>query len=82
VQPGVVGIRGAITAAWEEDLRAVRQDRYDTDPGKEALAFIQRCYALVSDLRGPIQKAWGQGGHVHRPLDPHQGADVLGDAAA
>src|SRR6195256_1651157 len=65
VQPGIVGLRGAITAAWEDDLRAVRQDRYDTAAGKEALAFIQRCYSLVSDLRAPIQKAWGQGGHVH-----------------
>ena len=33
--------------------------------GKEALAFIQRCYLLVSELRAPIQKAWGPGGHVH-----------------
>jgi class 3 adenylate cyclase len=65
VQPGIVGLRGAITAAWEADLRAVRQDRYDTAAGKEALAFIQRCYSLVSDLRTPIQKAWGPGGHVH-----------------
>ena len=65
MQPGIVGLRGAITAAWEEDLRAVRQDRYDTAAGKEALAFIQRCYSLVSDLRAPIQKAWGSGGHVH-----------------
>jgi len=65
VQPGIVGLRGAITAAWEEDLRAVREDRYDTAAGKEALAFIQRCYSLVSDLRAPIQKAWGSGGHVH-----------------
>jgi class 3 adenylate cyclase len=65
VQPGIVGLRGAITAAWEEDLRAVRQDRYDTAAGKEALAFIQRCYSLVSDLRAPIQRAWGPGGHVH-----------------
>ncbi|HEY8864467.1 MAG TPA: adenylate/guanylate cyclase domain-containing protein [Candidatus Dormibacteraeota bacterium] len=65
MQPGIVGLRGAITSAWEEDLRAVRQDRYDTDAGKEALAFIQRCYSLVSDLRAPIQKAWGPGGHVH-----------------
>jgi class 3 adenylate cyclase len=71
VQPGIVGIRGAITAAWEEDLRAVRQDRYDTDTGREALAFIQRCYALVSDLRGPIQKAWGPGGHVHVADSPN-----------
>lgn len=65
VQPGIIGLRGAITAAWEADLRAVRQDRYDTGSEKEALAFIQRCYSLVSDLRGPIQKAWGVGGHVH-----------------
>jgi class 3 adenylate cyclase len=65
VQPGIVGLRGAITAAWEDDLRAVRQDRYDTAAGKEALAFIQRCYSLVSGLRTPIQKAWGSGGHVH-----------------
>ena len=65
MQPGIVGLRGAITAAWEEDLRAVRQDRYDSAAGKEALAFIQRCYSLVSDLRAPIQKAWGSGGHVH-----------------
>jgi class 3 adenylate cyclase len=65
VQPGIVGLRGAITAAWEDDLRAVRQDRYDTAAGREALVFIQRCYSLVSDLRSPIQKAWGAGGHVH-----------------
>ena len=65
MQPGIVGLRGAITAAWEGDLRAVRQDQYDPAAGKEALAFIQRCYSLVSDLRTPIQKAWGSGGHVH-----------------
>ena len=65
MQPGIVGLRSAITAAWEEDLRAVRQDRYQLEAGKEALAFIQRCYSLVSDLRGPIQKALGPGGHVH-----------------
>lgn len=65
MQPGIVGLRGAITSAWDGDLRAVREDRYDTAAGKEALAFIQRCYSLVSDLRGPIQKAWGTGGHVH-----------------
>ncbi len=65
MQPGIVGLRGAITAAWEGDLRAVRQDQYDTAGGKEALAFIQRCYSLVSDLRAPIQKVWGPGGHVH-----------------
>jgi class 3 adenylate cyclase len=71
VQPGIVGLRGAITAAWEEDLRAVRQDRYDTASGKEALAFIQRCYSLVSDLRPPIQKSWGLGGHVHVADSPN-----------
>ena len=71
VQPGIVGLRGAITAAWEDDLRAVRQDRYDTATGKEALAFIQRCYSLVSDLRVPIQKAWGMGGHVHVADSPN-----------
>jgi len=71
VQPGIVGLRGAITAAWEEDLRAVRQDRYDTASGKEALAFIQGCYSLVSDLRAPIQKAWGLGGHVHVADSPN-----------
>lgn len=71
MQPGIVGLRGAITAAWEDDLRAVRQDRYDTAAGKEALAFIQRCYSLVSDLRTPIQKAWGLGGHVHVADSPN-----------
>ena len=65
MQPGIIGLRGAITSAWEEDLRAVHQDRYDTEAGKEALAFIQRCNSLVSGLRAPIQKAWGPGGHVH-----------------
>jgi class 3 adenylate cyclase len=71
VQPGIVGLRSAITAAWEDDLRAVRQDRYDTAEGKEALAFIQRCYSLVSDLRAPVQKAWGVGGHVHVADSPN-----------
>ena len=65
VQPGIAGLRGTITAAWEEDLRAVRGDRYEIAAGKEALAFIQRCYSLVSELRAPIQKVWGIGGHVH-----------------
>ena len=74
MQPGIVGLRGAITAAWEEDLRAVRLDRYQMAPGKEALAFIQRCYLLVSELRAPIQKAWGPGGHVHVA----DGLDVAG----
>ena len=71
MQPGIVGLRGAITAAWEDDLRAVRQDRYDMAVGREALVFIQRCYSLVSDLRPPIQKAWGAGGHVHVADSPN-----------
>ena len=65
MQPGIVGLRRAITESWENDLRAVRQDRYDVDKGKEAWSFIQRFYALVSDLRSPIQRAWGPGGMVH-----------------
>jgi class 3 adenylate cyclase len=65
MQPGVVALRAAVTAAWEGDLRAVRQDGYDTGAGKEALAFIQRFYALVSQLRAPIQRSWGPGGLVH-----------------
>ena len=71
MQPGIVGLRGAITAAWEGDLRAVRQDRYDTATGKEAMAFIQRCNSLVSHLRAPIQKVWGPGGHVHVADSPN-----------
>src|ERR1700680_3708957 len=39
--------------------------------GREALVFIQRCYSLVSDLRTPIQKAWGLGGHVHVADSPN-----------
>jgi class 3 adenylate cyclase len=65
LQPGIIGLRRTITAAWEEDLRAVRGDRYEIAAGKEALAFIQRCYSLASELRAPIQKVWGPGGHVH-----------------
>jgi class 3 adenylate cyclase len=65
VQPGIVALRGALTAAWEEDLRAVRQDRFNTGSGKPALAFIERFYALISELRAPIQRAWGPGGLVH-----------------
>jgi class 3 adenylate cyclase len=65
MQPGVVALRGAVTALWEDDLRAVRLDSFDTGPGKEALAFIQRFYSLVSQLRTPIQRAWGPGGLVH-----------------
>jgi len=74
MQLGVVGLRGAVTAAWEDDLRAVRQDSYSTGAGKEALAFIQRFYALVSQLRTPIQRAWGDGGLVHVADNP----DVAG----
>ena len=65
MQPGIVGLRRAITESWENDLRAVRQDRYDVDKGKEAWSFIQRFYTMVSDLRSPIQRAWGPGGMVH-----------------
>ncbi|HSS62163.1 MAG TPA: adenylate/guanylate cyclase domain-containing protein [Candidatus Limnocylindrales bacterium] len=58
-------MRGALIAAWEEDLRAVRQDAFDAGRGREALVFIQRFYGLVSNLRPQIQRAWGPGGHVH-----------------
>jgi class 3 adenylate cyclase len=74
MQPGVIGLRGAITALWADDLRAVREDRYDTDRGKEALAFIQRFNAMVAQLRVPIQQAWGAGGLVHVADNP----DVAG----
>jgi class 3 adenylate cyclase len=74
MQPGVVALRGAVAVAWEDDLRAVRQDSYDTGAGKEALAFIQRFYGLVSQLRAPIQRAWGPGGLVHVADNP----DVAG----
>ena len=70
MQPGVIALRSAITAAWEDDLRAVRQDGYDTGVGKEALAFIQRFYSLISQLRAPIQRAWGPGGLVHVADNP------------
>src|SRR5579863_3404165 len=73
MQPGIVGLRAAITAAWERDLRAVRQDRFDMGGDKAALAFIQRFYSLVSDLRVPIQRAWGLGGHVHVADSPVTG---------
>ena len=65
MQAGALGLRGALIAAWEEDLRAVRQDDFDMGRGREALFFIQRFYGLISSLRGPIQRAWGPGGHVH-----------------
>jgi class 3 adenylate cyclase len=74
MQPGVVALRGALTAAWEDDLRSVRQESYDTGAGKEALVFIQRFYSLVSQLRAPIQRAWGPGGLVHVADNP----DVTG----
>lgn len=65
MQPGLVALRGAVTALWENDLRAVRLDSFDVGAGKEALAFIHRFYALVSELRIPLQRAWGAGGLVH-----------------
>jgi class 3 adenylate cyclase len=74
MQPGVVGLRGAITALWQADLRAVRDDRYDPGRGKEALAFIQRFNAMVSELRLPIQQAWGAGALAHVADNP----DVAG----
>ena len=73
MQPGIVGLRGAVIAAWEADLRAVRQDTFDPGRGREALVFIQRFYGLISELRGPIQKAWGTGGHVHVVDSPDVG---------
>jgi len=73
VQPGIVGLRGALVARWEEDLRAVRQDALDVGRGREALVFIQRFYGLISDLRQPIQQAWGPGGHVHVVDSPEIG---------
>jgi class 3 adenylate cyclase len=73
VQPGVVGLRGALIAAWEADLRAVRQDAFDIGRGREALVFMQRFYGLISDLRTPIQRAWGPGGHVHVVDSPDLG---------
>ena len=73
MQPGIVGLRRAITAAWQEDLRAVRHDSYDVERGKEAWSFIQRFYSLVSELRAPIQRAWGPGGLVHVADTPDLG---------
>ncbi len=52
-------------AAWEDDLRAARQELLDVRRGREALVFISRFYGLISALRGPIQRAWGPAGHVH-----------------
>src|SRR5205823_15101861 len=71
--PGVVALRGALIAAWEADLRAVRQDAFDVGRGREALVFIQRFYGLISDLRTPIQREWGPGGHVHVVDSPDVG---------
>jgi class 3 adenylate cyclase len=65
MQPGIVGLRRAVTESWEKDLREVRQDRFDVDKGREAWTFIQRFYNLISELRTPIQRAWGPGGLVH-----------------
>ncbi|HEY1421685.1 MAG TPA: adenylate/guanylate cyclase domain-containing protein [Candidatus Dormibacteraeota bacterium] len=73
MQPGIVALRGAITATWDQDLRAVRQDRFDMGSGKEALAFIRRFYSLISELRAPIQRAWGPGGLVHVADSPVNG---------
>jgi class 3 adenylate cyclase len=73
VQPGIVGLRGALIAAWEADLRAVRQDTFDAGRGREALVFIQRFYTLISDLRPAIQRAWGPGSHVHVVDSPEVG---------
>ena len=65
MQPGIVGLRGALIAAWEDDLRAVRQDSFDMGREREPLVFLQRFYGLVSGLRPQIQRAWGPGNHVH-----------------
>lgn len=73
MQPGLVGLRRAVSAAWQDDLRRVRQDDYDIKPGKEGLTFIQRFYGLVTDLRAPIQRAWGPGGLVHVADSPDIG---------
>jgi class 3 adenylate cyclase len=69
----LVGLRRALSAAWQEDLRRVRHDDYDIPAGKEAWTFIQRFYALVTDLRAPIQRAWGPGGLVHVADSPDIG---------
>jgi class 3 adenylate cyclase len=73
MQPGIVGLRGALMAAWEVDLRAVRQDAFDVGRGREPLVFIQRFYGLISSLRPQIQRAWGAGGHVHVVDSPEIG---------
>src|SRR5947209_17319987 len=73
MQSGVVGLRGALIAAWEDDLRAVRQDTFDVGRGREALFFMQRLSGLISSLRSPIQRSWGPGGHVHVVDSPEIG---------
>ena len=73
MQPGVVALRGGLIAAWEDDLRAARQDAFDPGRGREALVFIQRYYGLISTLRPQIQRAWGAGGHVHVVDSPEVG---------
>ena len=73
MQQGAVELRAALLRAWEGDLRAVRQDGFDPGRGREALLFIQRFYGLISDLRQPIQHAWGPGGHVHVVDSPDLG---------
>jgi class 3 adenylate cyclase len=65
MQSGVVGLRAAVIAAWEADLRAVRQDGFDAGRAREALLFMQRFYGLIASLRPSIQRAWGPRGHVH-----------------
>lgn len=73
MQPGIVGLRGALIAAWENDLRAVRQDSFDVGKGREPLVFTQRFYGLISKLRPQIQKAWGPANHVHVVDSPDLG---------
>src|SRR5437899_12369116 len=73
MEPGVVGLRSALIAAWEADVRAVRQDTFDVGRGRESLVFIQRFYALISELRAPIQRSSGPGGHVHVVDSPELG---------
>ncbi len=73
MQPGLVGLRRAVGAAWQEDLRRVRRDDFDLPSGKEAWSFIQRFYNLISELRSPIQRAWGPGGLVHVADTPDLG---------
>lgn len=65
MQPGIVGLRGGLIAAWEEDLRTVRQDAFDVGRGREALLFTERFYGLISRLKPLIQRAWSPGKHVH-----------------